>query len=239
MIHDAHFHCEDQAFITFLVKHHIHGIVNAATLREYEQLHSWVKPSYGIEISAGIHPWHVDQIDFDTMLPILQKVNIIGEIGLDNVWCEVDYDKQYEVLERQLAFAAQNHKPVILHVKGLEKELLPLLHHYNNQYLVHWYSCEAYLDDFIDCDCYFSVGPSINSDRAVQQVAKQVPLNRLLLESDGLSALSWCEKRPISIHEYLDIMYRSLKRIQNIRQVSDMEARLNENLLRFLTHAKQ
>lgn len=174
MMHDAHFHTDEYAFLDFLAQQLIQGIVNASSPQEYLRLSAWLKQLKGIRISAGIHPWDSDRVSWEEMRVILEQVQIIGEIGLDNVWCEVDPLKQYEIFERQLAYASKHHKPVILHLKGMEKEALPLLRKYQNKYFVHWYSCDAYLDEYIALDCYFSIGPSVYKDRAVQQVAKSV-----------------------------------------------------------------
>lgn len=235
MLHDAHFHTDDFAFVTFMQMHGIQGIANAASPMEFCRLKNWLKQSKSIQISAGIHPWNADTMPWEEMQPILEQARIIGEIGLDNVWCEVPLLKQLEVFEHQLAYASQHHKPVILHVKGLEKEAIPYLKSYKNHYFVHWYSCDAYLEQFIDLDCYFSIGPSVYKDKAVQQVAKQVPLHRLLIESDGLSALSWCEERPVQINEYLDMMKRSIEWIGMLREEADIEKHLTQNLQRFLS----
>lgn len=235
MIHDAHFHVEDLKLLSFMQEHGISGIVNAASPSEFQQLMKWLKHNDNIQISAGIHPWEADKLAWEDMFPFMEQAPIIGEIGLDNVWCEVSILKQYAILERSLAYASQAHKPVILHLKGLEKEVLPLLHKYKNQYLIHWYSCTDYLESFIDLDCYFSIGPSVNRDSAVQQVARQVPLKRLLIESDGLSALSWCEQKEITLSQYLDIMNRSIACIKALRAQAGIEEQLSENLQRFLS----
>ena len=55
--------------------------------------------------------------------------------------------------------------------------------------MVHWYSADHDLDGYLDLDCYFSVGPDVIWNPAVQQVAKRVPENRILLETDGMEAV--------------------------------------------------
>ena len=67
--------------------------------------------------------------------------------------------------------------------------------------MVHWYSCEDYIKDYMDLDCYFTIGPSLYKDKAVEQVAKTISLQRLLIESDGLDALAWCEGRCVAYWE--------------------------------------
>ena len=124
-------------------------------------------------------------------MPYLEKCQVIGEIGMDSLWCNVPLKRQKEVLEKQLQIAAEWKKPVVLHTKDQEREILELIKKYPNTYLVHLYSADHDLDGYLDLDCYFSVGPDVIWNPAVQQVAKRVPENRILLETDGMEAVKW------------------------------------------------
>ena len=139
----------------------------------------------------GLHPWYADQWKVEDMMPYLEKCQVIGEIGMDSLWCNVPLKRQKEVLEKQLQIAAEWKKPVVLHTKDQEREILELIRKYPNTYLVHWYSADHDLDGYLDLECYFSVGPDVIWNPAVQQVAKRVPENRILLETDGMDAVKW------------------------------------------------
>lgn len=60
---------------------------------------SWLVPAY------GLHPWQTGDYTVRDMEPFLSRASIIGEIGMDNVWCEVPLDRQQEAFEAQLALA--------------------------------------------------------------------------------------------------------------------------------------
>ena len=139
----------------------------------------------------GLHPWYADQWKVEDMMPYLEKCRVIGEIGMDSLWCNVPLKRQKEVLEKQLQIAAEWKKPVVLHTKDQEREILELIRKYPNTYLVHWYSADHDLDGYLDLDCYFSIGPDVIWNPAVQQVARRVPENRILLETDGMDAVKW------------------------------------------------
>lgn len=124
-------------------------------------------------------------------MPYLEKCQVIGEIGMDSLWCNVPLKRQKEVLEKQLQIAAEWKKPVVLHTKDQEWEILELIRKYPNIYLVHWYSADHDLDGYLDLDCYFSIGPDVIWNPAVQQVARRVPENRIPLETDGMDAVKW------------------------------------------------
>ena len=146
---------------------------------------NWIVPTF------GLHPWQSASYSFGDMKPFLEKATIIGEIGMDNVWCDIPLSQQRCIFEAQLAFASAQKKPVILHTKGQEKEIAKLIRHYPNRYLVHWYSDLNGLEDFLDQDCYFTLGPDLKKNPAVHKVLEAAPLNRVLVETDGWSAVEW------------------------------------------------
>lgn len=216
---DAHMHMDHAQTPEILKEQGIACIANAATPQEYDALKKLQKENPAIWISAGIHPWKVDQMTWNEMLPVLTETDIIGEIGLDSVWCKTEEALQMAVFEQQLAFAQQQGKPVILHLKGKEKAALEILRRYENRYLVHWYSCDEWLQAYIDMDCWFTAGPSLPFDETVQNVAERVPLNRLLVETDGIAACSWCENRDVGVHEHGAILERSMRYIGEMRNI--------------------
>ena len=146
---------------------------------------NWLVPTF------GLHPWQSATYSFDDMKSFLEIADIIGEIGMDNVWCDVPLSRQQLIFEQQLAFASETQKPVILHTKGQEKEIAQLIRRYPNRYLVHWYSNQDGLEDYLALDCYFTLGPDLKKNSAVHHVLEAAPLNRVLVETDGWSAVEW------------------------------------------------
>lgn len=209
---DGHIHVTP-ALVPYL--RDVRCIANADSPEEYDFLTHTQLP--GMVISAGIHPWKADCTSWDAMEPILRQVSVIGEIGLDNVWCTVDLGVQRTVFERQLAFAQQLGKPVILHTKGMEREILDTIRRYPNRYLVHWYACPHWLQDYIDLGCWFTVGPDAALDRDVAHLAQTVPLDRLLIESDGLDGIAWGQHATLTPADYPAAMERHLHTIAVLR----------------------
>ena len=90
------------------------------------------------EISFGIHPWYADQWNPRDWMDIYQSCRIIGEIGMDSLWCQVPLKRQQEVLEEQLQMAADLRKPVVLHTKDCEAEIAEIIKGFPCPVLVHW-----------------------------------------------------------------------------------------------------
>lgn len=222
MICDAHVHL-DERMKEIVLKHKIPAIISCTTPNECEQAQQLCKQYAFLSYSCGIHPWRVDKITWEMMYPYIEQAQIIGEIGMDSVWCEQDREKQFEVFNKQIAYASARNKPVILHTKGEEKAIAELIKQYPNTYLVHWYSCMEYLELYKEMGCYFSVGPDVYNNECVKRVVKQVDLDHLLIESDGLAAIEWALLEG-GQNLYTRTMNRTLNYIAHIKNVSKDEA---------------
>lgn len=229
MISDAHIHL-DKRLKTILLKHEIPAIINCATPSECEEAITLCKKYPYLSYSCGVHPWDVDTITLDQMMPYMIEAKIIGEIGMDNVWCKQDRNIQLQVFQKQLIYASTYKKPVILHTKGEEKTIIDLIKKYPNTYLVHWYSCINYLQEYKELDCYFSVGPDVHFDMSVQQVVKEIQLDHLLIESDGISAIEWA-LGPIKNEEYQSVLFKTLAYIADIKHlnINNAQAQIEKN----------
>lgn len=239
MWHDAHLHLRDDLLIEEMKRHDVYGIVNAASPQEYAQIKKYQNTWNRLVISAGIHPWNVTEHSWEDMEAVMKAVNIIGEIGLDSVWCKTPLNLQLELFEKSLAYASEEAKPVILHLKGMEKEALTYVKRYPNTYLIHWYSCFDYVQAYMDLDCYFTIGPSVGKDDSVTELANCIPLNRMLIETDGIEAIRWCDETSVEVSEYVSILARSCMRIANLRGSStqDIQQATNQNYRKFLNKA--
>lgn len=139
----------------------------------------------------GLHPWYADRFWTADMEPFFSQCSVIGEIGMDSVWCDVPLDIQEKAFTGQLAMASGMKKPVILHTKGQEERIASLISKFPNTYLVHWYSSPEFPRQYLELDCYFSIGPDIWWNPDVRKLAEVLPADRILIETDGLGAVTW------------------------------------------------
>lgn len=240
MLSDAHCHLDGSQSLALLQQEHtILTIINCDSPEEWKE-NRQLTASKTQALSYGIHPWKADSYTFEQVEPFLKKARIIGEIGLDNIWTNVPMTTQKKVFERQLAFAAINEKPVVLHTKGCEKEILSYIQAYPNHYLIHWYSSLDYQQDYIDLGCYFSIGLDLKKNPAVWQLAKAVPIDHLLIETDGLHAAEWALGDSFSEKDYVSLLEEQLKTIAEIKELSVEEVKKNtyQNLERFIRLGK-
>ena len=201
-------------------------------------------------LSFGIHPWYADQYEASDYLQELKKCQIIGEIGMDSVWCRIPLQVQQKQLERQLEAAADLEKPVLLHTKGAERTVADLVKDFPGKVCVHWYSGdEKELEAFIEKDCYFTLGPDtailcqtgrteLSTDEQVRRkMLQEIPANRLFVETDGIGAVAWAMgKVQMDLKEIPSILQENLLCAAGWKGISvkEMEERMKENLLEFL-----
>lgn len=239
MLIDAHCHlASNQELAQLQIKQQIKAIINCQTPEEWQinsKLTMHMQP-----LSFGIHPWDVNKLKFEEIVPYLKLADAVGEIGLDSVWTKNDMALQTKTFRKQLAWAAKKQKPVILHTKGCEKEILAIIRQYPNNYFVHWYDCRKYQKDYIDLGCYFSICLDIIDNPAVIKLAQSVPLDHLLIETDGLNSVEWLLNKPVSVTGYSGILKQTLTALAHLRHIDSnkLATILGKNLIHFLGQAK-
>ena len=82
--------------------------------------------------AVGVHPndalsWEESTYTELKKLAQENKVAAIGEIGLDYYWNKAPNDLQQRIFKAQLQLAAENHLPVVIHVRDADPEHRPAM----------------------------------------------------------------------------------------------------------------
>lgn len=189
----------------------------------------------------GIHPWNAQSYadKLQDLDPLIQQSPMIGEIGLDFHWVEDNstYPAQLRVCDYFLSAAREHGKIVNLHTKGAESEILGLLEKNGiERAIVHWYSGPLdTLREMIAHRCYFTIGVEIRFSEVIQEVAREIPLDLLLTETDNPGGEEWLAGRigmPGLISDVVDKLaeLRGMARDQLINTVQSNFSRLTEGL---------
>ena len=200
MFIDAHAHLDrydlqgEDALETALHEidyHRIFTLSNSMDIPSYKRNLEIAEMSQLILPIFGIHPWSAHECVgalWELDEPIA-KSPILGEIGLDHHFIQDfnAYPMQGRVLEYFLTAAQDQQKIVCLHTKGAEEAVLEMLDSYKLPgLLVHWYSGpEELFKEFISRDAYFTFGVELLFSEHIKNLAKLVPLDHLLSETDN------------------------------------------------------
>lgn len=144
--------------------------------------------------SAGIHPWDIENIDIGLALKVLNiKLNddryiALGECGIDKV-CGTDLAYQKKIFRDQLEIAHQsNIKVLIIHCVKAYQEILEekLNCPYEFIWILHAFNgSKQLIKQMSNHGFYFSLGTFlINSKTKIAQCAKEIPLDKMFLETD-------------------------------------------------------
>lgn len=156
-----------------------------------------LKQRYGFYIALGVHPWWASQTQLDALeglgaLAALPEVNAIGEIGLDFALDEQSFALQQQCFEFQLQLAGKLKKPIILHHRKSQNELLQTIkqQQFSQGGILHAFSGSFQQGmAFIDLGFKLGIGGTITYERAekTRKAVKQFPLTALVLETDSPS----------------------------------------------------
>lgn len=173
----------------------IHMLCVAVNLESYPAMCALSAPYRNVSVSVGVHPNAREgkDPDADELAALAQdpKVVAIGETGLDYYRNEGDLNWQKERLRRHIAAARACGKPLIIHSRQARQDTLAVLAEEDAGQVGGVMHCFA--EDWdtarraMDMGFYISFSGIVTfkSARELQEVARRVPLDRMLVETDS------------------------------------------------------
>ncbi len=239
---DAHTHIRpgQEAAAVRLSEQGLWQLVAATNPDQCHQVADLARAHPRIIPTYGMSPWQPHLYPPNSMDQWLAQAPIIGEIGLDTAWSSAPMSAQRHSFLHQLRMAVALNKPVMLHTKGAESEIVHWLReHTPPLIIVHWYSGPTeHLADYIDLNCYFTLGPDIRLNPAVRQVCRQVPLPRLLTETDGTAAVTWATDEACEMDDVPKVLRGILAEAAKIKGIAVEKAQsaVYDNMMRISEH---
>ena len=147
--------------------------------------------------TAGIHPHHANEFNSDSISLLRgiaqhSKVKAIGETGLDFNRNFSSASNQLATFEAQLELACELKLPVFLHQRDAHEAFYNLIKKYRSRLsggVAHCFTGDKQeLHAYLDLDLYIGITGWICDERrghGLQAIVKDIPLNRLMLETDA------------------------------------------------------
>ena len=240
MLVDSHCHLDfpDLATQREAVLAHAEGagvglmLTISTRVRRFSDLLEIVEPHGNVFCSIGTHPHHAAEerdITLDEIVKFTRhpKVVAIGEAGLDYHYDNSPRDDQERGFRTHIAAARQTRLPLVIHARDADEDIAGILEEETARgafpFVLHCFTGGAELARrglALGGYVSFSGVVTFKNSEALRDIAKDVPLDRLLVETDA----PYLAPEPLRgrTNEPANVAYTA-KRLAAVRGVSEAE----------------
>ncbi|MEY3048178.1 MAG: hypothetical protein RL365_216 [Bacteroidota bacterium] len=154
------------------------------------EIHVGIYQSDGVytasPFSVGVHPWQADIQTLSEIIPTVYHKNCLalGEVGLDRLKGP-SMEIQHAMLLAQLTLANELQKPVIFHLVRAWDEFYTLIKtQQHTPWIIHGFNSPKQITHLLQTRVFFSLGPASLQNPHMQSILSNIPLNRILFETD-------------------------------------------------------
>lgn len=180
-----------------------------------------------VRVGVGLHPWWIadgrcGEIEIEQAAQLAAASRFIGEVGLDfGPRHAANAQRQLDALEA-IARACAGHpvegRVLSIHAARSAGEALDVFERHgltaSAHCIFHWFSGTSdQLARALDAGCLFSISERMLATRRGREYARQIPLDRLLLETDLPEQLD----KPCSADQVEASLMRALHELAHIR----------------------
>lgn len=178
-----------------------------------------------IRIAFGWFPGDAKEIaesHFKILEKNIDKIDCIGEIGLDYYWDDSFKEEQKSIFIKQILLANQYQKPIAIHMRSATKDTLDILKEYaQTKILFHCFSgSKETMMECLKLNSYISfAGPiTFKNARQAPECIINCPVDHLLTETDSpyLSPVPFRGKQ----NEHKNVQY-VVKKICELKQIEE------------------
>lgn len=170
-------------------------IIPSVEEKYFEKVINIAESHENIFCQLGIFPseaksWSGKTADNIRRLAKSEKVVAVGEVGLDYYWDKSFVDEQKNMFKEQILLANELGLPIVVHDREAHKDSIDILKEYNkgSDVLFHCFSGSVeMMKECVKYGWYIAIGGVVTFKNAkkMKEVAVEVPLERLMLETDS------------------------------------------------------
>ncbi len=171
-----------------------HFLCVNVTLEKFPRMLETIAPYSDVSASCGVHPLdQKDALNIDQLrqLAASDKVVAVGETGLDYYYSAETKPVQLESFVGHIDVANELDKPLIIHTRDAREDTINLMREHHAERCGGVLHC--FTEDYdmakkaMDLGFYISISGIVTFRNAEQlrDVVKQIPLDRLLIETDS------------------------------------------------------
>lgn len=162
-----------------------------AKSKAIDELSDWVISIF------GVHPWDAPKFraGLETLQPLIDDSPMLGEIGLDYHFVSEpeNHALQRTIFQHFVEQGVAQNKVLNIHSKGAESDVDRILEELGaERAIIHWYSGPIeQLQSLARKRFYFTVGVEVLFNPNIQEIAKTIPSDLLLTETDNPGGYHW------------------------------------------------
>ena len=169
------------------------AIAISVSRQSFEEVHAIAQNHPNIYATVGIHPDDPEAEEF-SLEELLEraarpKVVGIGETGLDYHWCKGDLAWQHQRFALHIEAANRSGLPLVVHTRDAAEDTMRLLReHQAHEGVIHCFTEDVRIAKLaLDLGFYISFSGIVTfkNATAIQEAARYVPLDRMLVETDS------------------------------------------------------
>lgn len=169
------------------------AIAISVSRQSFEEVHAIAQNHPNIYATVGIHPDDPEAEEF-SLEELLEraarpKVVGIGETGLDYHWCKGNLAWQHQRFALHIEAANRSGLPLVVHTRDAAEDTMRLLRkHQAHAGVIHCFTEDVHAAKLaLDLGFYISFSGIVTfkNAAAIQEAARYVPLDRLLVETDS------------------------------------------------------
>jgi len=172
-----------------------HALCIGVTLEKFPQVLAIAEANEHIWATVGIHPDNedVEEADVERLLALADhpKVIGIGETGLDYFRLTGDLEWQRERFRTHIRAAIACDKPLVIHTRNAAEDTLRIMREEGAERcggVMHCFTeSQEVADQAMELGFYISLSGIVTfkNAQALKEVAKNIPLDRMLVETDS------------------------------------------------------
>ncbi len=173
--------------------------------------------------NLGLHPTYTEAFnDLGKIKEMIREENpnAVGEIGLDHYHVEDEKtrDRQRKVFRELLDLAEELGKPVNIHSREAEQEVLNILDNYSiNNVLIHCFNGSvSQAKEVVNQGFYIGVTTQVLYSDKIQNLVRNIDLENIVLETDSPFLYRGERNEPVNVIE-------SAEKIAEIKEVESEE----------------
>ncbi len=172
----------------------IHTLAVTTTPRAFDRNYQLTKETKYIRAALGLHPQLVSKLagEIEIWKDLLPRTRYVGEVGLDaSPQHYGSFEQQKTIFAEILSCcSAAGEKILSVHSLRTAPTVVSMIEEYLEnptcKVVLHWFTGSGkQLEKAISLGCYFSVNAQMAVTHKQQEIIKQIPIDRLLTETDG------------------------------------------------------